>query len=200
VGDLVETARRSFLTTGTHPARPCACSVRRRKPARGSAIACRIAAYLSESELISPSPSPGAFVLKLDLAHFSRAVEVNLINGFKFETWQSCQSPASTTTVIFGDDDQAEVETVRSAMRTIAKSLLARGQQQVRHRGLLNLGHSLRTSDFLYLTPILPAPSAAAVARGRLTFSIKWGELWPARSGQSATANLAAIRRPFQSQ
>jgi len=81
---------------------------------------------------------PGALCVKLDGGIFPRAVAV-IHHGFQVRLAILSVSGVDDDGDL-GDDDQAEVETVRSAMRRSQKVLLAVDSSKFGHRGLVNLG------------------------------------------------------------
>lgn len=165
VADLVEDGASLFLDTGTTCEAVARALVRRRN-LRVVSYSLRIAAYLSEVTDFTIAV-PGGFVRQVDGGIFQEQSQ-SFITGFKFDLAILSVSGVDDDGDL-GDDDQAEVETVRSAMRRSQKVLLAVDSSKFGHRGLVNLG-SLSDVDFL----VSDAPSsraiAAAVARGRLTF------------------------------
>ncbi len=165
VADLVKDGASLFLDTGTTCEAVARALVRRRN-LRVVSYSLRIAAYLSEVTDFTVAV-PGGFVRQVDGGIFQEQSQ-SFITDFKFDLAILSVSGIDHDGDL-GDDDQAEVETVRSAMKRSQKVLLAVDSSKFGHRGLVNLG-SLSDVDFLVSDAPLSRTINTAVSKGRLTF------------------------------
>lgn len=165
VADLVADGASIFLDTGTTCEAVSRALVRRRN-LRVVSYSLRIAAYLSEVTDFTIAV-PGGFVRQGDGGVFQEQSQ-SFITGFKFDLAILSVSGVDDEGDL-GDDDQAEVETVRSAMRRSQKVLLAVDSSKFGHRGLVRLG-SLSDVDFLVSDAPPSTSIAAAVETGHLEF------------------------------
>ncbi|QOL80844.1 DeoR/GlpR family DNA-binding transcription regulator [Pseudooceanicola spongiae] len=165
VAGLVEDGASLFLDTGTTCEAVARALVSRRN-LRVVSYSLRIAAYLSEVTDFTIAV-PGGFVRQVDGGVFQEQSQ-SFISGFKFDMAILSVSGIDDEGDL-GDDDQAEVETVRSAMRRSRKVLLAVDSSKFGHRGLVRLGS---LSDVDLLVSDAPPSTAISVATraGNLAF------------------------------
>ncbi|AMY70966.1 DeoR/GlpR family DNA-binding transcription regulator [Frigidibacter albus] len=165
VAGLIDDGASVFLDTGSTCeaiARALVC----RKNLRVVSYSLRIAAYLSEvTDFIIAVP--GGFVRHVDGGVFQEKTP-SFISGFKFDTAIVSVSGVDDEGDLC-DDDQGEVEAVRSAMGQAQKVLLAVDSSKFGHRGHVRLG-SLGEVDLLVSEAAPPEPIAAAARLGGVSF------------------------------
>jgi len=165
VADLIEDGASIFLDTGSTCeaiARAIVC----RKNLRVVSYSLRIAAYLSEvTDFIIAVP--GGFVRHVDGGVFQERTP-SFIAGFKFDMAIVSVSGVDDEGDLC-DDDQGEVEAVRSAMGQAHKVLLAVDGSKFGNRGHVRLG-SLNEVDLLVSEADPPESIASAARLGGVTF------------------------------
>ena len=159
VAGLVPDGASIFLDTGT-TCEAIARALLARRNLRVVSYSLRIAAYLRETTDFTIA-IPGGFVRQVDGGVFQGQAD-SFIAGFKFDLGILSVSGVDDDGDL-GDDDSAEVETVRAAIRQSARVLLAVDSSKFGHRGLVQLG-SLRDVDLLISDAPPPAPIASRAA------------------------------------
>ncbi len=157
VADLVEDGASVFLDTGT-TCEAVARALVSRENLRVVSYSLRIAAFLREVTDFTIA-IPGGFVRQVDGGVFQEQAR-SFISGFKFDLAILSVSGIDDEGDL-GDDDEAEVESVRTAMQHSSRVLLAVDGSKFGHRGLVRLG---RISDVdMIVTDRPPPPGIAAL-------------------------------------
>lgn len=156
VAGLVPDGASIFLDTGT-TCEAIARALLARRNLRVVSYSLRIAAYLRETTDFTIA-IPGGFVRQVDGGVFQGQAD-SFLAGFKFDLGILSVSGVDDEGDL-GDDDSAEVETVRAAIRQSAQVLLAVDGSKFGHRGLVQLG-SLADVDLLISDSAPPAPITA---------------------------------------
>lgn len=155
VAALVPDGAAIFLDTGT-TCEAVARALAQRRDLRVVSYSLRIAAYLREVTDFTIA-IPGGFVRPVDGGVF-RDRDDGFLQGFKFDLSIVSVSGVDMTGDL-GDDDLAEVETVRRAMALSERSLLAVDSSKFGHCGLVRLG-TIGDVDLLVTEAPPPEPIA----------------------------------------